>query len=65
MKLKISLAAFALSLLSVFSISAAIPPAENLLPADTLLMFTVPDCSALRAAGQTIAALALCGMTRP
>jgi hypothetical protein len=52
MKLKISLAALAVFLLAVFSISAAIPPAENLLPADTLLMFTVPDCSVLRAAAQ-------------
>src|ERR1700690_473453 len=31
---------------------AAIPPAENLLPADTLLVITVPDCSTLRAAGR-------------
>jgi len=29
---------------------AAIPPAENLLPADTLLLLDVPDCAALRAA---------------
>lgn len=29
---------------------AAIPPAENLLPADTLLLVDVPDCAALRAA---------------
>ena len=52
MKLKISLAISALSLLAVFSVSAVIPPAENLLPSDTILMFTVPDCSALRAASQ-------------
>jgi hypothetical protein len=52
MKLKISLAALAVFLLAVFSISAEIPPAENLLPSDTLLMFTVPDCSAFRAAAQ-------------
>jgi hypothetical protein len=32
---------------------AAIAPAENLLPADTLAFFTVPDFSALRAAGKT------------
>jgi hypothetical protein len=29
---------------------AAIAPAENLLPADTIAFFTVPDCTALRAA---------------
>jgi len=29
---------------------AAIPPAEELLPADTLLVFTVPDCAALEGA---------------
>ena len=29
---------------------AAIPPAENLLPADTLFLLDVPDCAALRAA---------------
>ena len=29
-------------------IEAAIPPAENLLPADTFFLFTVPDCAALR-----------------
>lgn len=29
---------------------AAIPPAANLLPADTLLLLDVPDCAALRAA---------------
>jgi hypothetical protein len=32
---------------------AAIPPAENLLPSDTLAFVTVPDCSALRAANKT------------
>ena len=32
---------------------AAIAPAENLLPADTLGFFTVPDCNALRAASKT------------
>jgi hypothetical protein len=31
---------------------AAIPPAENLLPTDTIAFFTVPDCNALRAASQ-------------
>ncbi|HEY5232797.1 MAG TPA: hypothetical protein VIK35_04605 [Verrucomicrobiae bacterium] len=29
---------------------AAIPPAENLLPSDTLLVVTAPDCAAFRAA---------------
>ena len=32
---------------------AAIPPAENLLPADTLFLLDVPDCAALRAASQS------------
>src|SRR5271170_6472479 len=32
------------------SLRAAIPPAENLLPADTLFLVTAPDCAALRAA---------------
>ena len=32
------------------SLRAAIPPAENLLPSDTLFFLTVPDCAALRAA---------------
>ena len=29
---------------------AAVPPAENLLPADTLFFLTIPDCTALRTA---------------
>ena len=33
-------------------VRAAIPAAENLLPADTLLLITVPDFSTLRAAGK-------------
>ena len=33
-------------------IHAAIPPAENLLPADTLGFFTVPDCTAFRTAAK-------------
>ena len=33
-------------------IHAAIAPAENLLPADTIAFFTVPDCNALRAASK-------------
>jgi hypothetical protein len=32
------------------SLRAAIPPAENLLPSDTLLVITAPDCAALRSA---------------
>jgi hypothetical protein len=32
------------------SLHAAIPPAENLLPSDTLFVVTVPDCMALRSA---------------
>ena len=35
------------------SIYAAVPPAENLLPADTVGFLTVPDCSALRTAAKT------------
>ena len=31
---------------------AAIPPAENLLPADTMAFFTMPDCTAFRAAAK-------------
>ena len=38
---------------SSFSLNAAIAPAENLLPADTLAFFTVPDCNALRASTKT------------
>lgn len=32
---------------------AAIPPAENLLPADTLAFFAVPDCAAARVAAKS------------
>ncbi|MGH7988747.1 MAG: hypothetical protein ACREDS_00925 [Limisphaerales bacterium] len=38
------------SLTFAASLHAAIPPAENLLPSDTLLVITAPDCAALRAA---------------
>jgi hypothetical protein len=48
MKFKISLSVVAVFLVS--SLFAAIPPAENLLPADTLALVTVPDFSTLRAA---------------
>jgi len=50
MKLKISVTCAAMFLLAASFVSAAIPPAEDLLPSDTLLVFSVPDCSALRAA---------------
>ena len=30
------------------SLRAAVPPAENLLPSDTLFFLTIPDCAALR-----------------
>src|SRR3984957_14393032 len=39
----------ALLFLTVSSLRAAIPPAENLLPADTLVMVTIPDFSKARA----------------
>ena len=42
-------AVFATSLMLASSLRAAIPPAENLLPSDTLLVFSVPDSAALRA----------------
>ena len=38
-----------LSLTFAVSLRAEIPPAENLLPSDTLFVLTVPDCAALRA----------------
>jgi len=47
------LVAAAFFLTSARLLHAAIAPAENLLPADTLAFFTVPDCAALRAASQT------------
>ena len=34
-------------------VRAAIAPAENLLPADTIAFFTVPDCAALRVGAKT------------
>ena len=37
---------------TALSLSAAIPPAENLLPADTLLLVTAPDFAAARAAAK-------------
>lgn len=38
---------------NAISVHAAIAPAENLLPSDTLGFFTVPDVAALRAASKT------------
>lgn len=52
MKLKLFTAASAVFLLLVSPVLAVIPPAENLLPADTLLMLTVPDWSRLSATAQ-------------
>jgi hypothetical protein len=52
MKLKLFSAAAAVFLLFVSPVFAVIPPAENLLPADTLLMLTVPDWSRLSATAQ-------------
>jgi len=49
-KMKLKLAVFFFVWLAGFSLFAAIPPAENLLPGDTLAMVTVPDWSALRGA---------------
>ncbi len=46
----IFLAAFFASLAFAASVRAAIPPAENLLPSDTLFVLTVPDCAAMRTA---------------
>jgi hypothetical protein len=43
-------AVFFAPLAFAFSLCAAIPPAENLLPSDTLFLLTAPDCAALRAA---------------
>ena len=47
------LGAATLFLTSVTLVRAAIAPAENLLPADTLAFFTVPDSAALRTAWKT------------
>ena len=46
----IFLAAFAASLTLAASLRAAIPPAENLLPSDTLFVITAPDCAVMRSA---------------
>ncbi len=47
------LSALGLFLGTTTLLRAAIAPAENLLPADTLAFFTVPDCNTLRAACKT------------
>jgi hypothetical protein len=52
MKLKISLAVLAIFLMVASFVSAAIPPVEALLPSDTLLVFSVPNCATLRAEAQ-------------
>src|SRR5476649_1607771 len=46
----IFLATLAASLTFTAPIRAAIPPAENLLPSDTLFLVTAPDCATFRAA---------------
>jgi hypothetical protein len=51
-KLKISLVCAAVFLAVASVVSAAIPSAEDLLPMDTLLVFSVPDASALRTTAQ-------------
>ena len=42
--------AFLFALTCSVSLRAAVPPAENLLPSDTLFFLTIPDCTALRTA---------------
>jgi hypothetical protein len=46
------LAAFVASLTFAVVSRAAVPPAENLLPSDTLAFLTVPDCAAVRVAAK-------------
>jgi len=53
MTLKLLRAVIATLCLATPLLQAAIPPAENLLPADTLAFFSVPDCAAARAAAKT------------
>jgi hypothetical protein len=52
MKLKTVLAGFVLFLTAGFPIFAAIPPAEDLLPADTMVVITVPNYQAMHMALQ-------------
>src|SRR5580698_2531529 len=53
MTTKLLRAAMATLFLATPLLHAAIPPAENLLPADTLAFFSVPDCAAARAAAKS------------
>lgn len=53
MSTKLLRLAFAALFLAASPLRAAIPPAENLLPADTLAFFAVPDCAAARAAAKS------------
>src|ERR1039457_4720447 len=46
------LAAVSIFLTTTSLLRAAIPPTENLLPADTLAFFAVPDCAAVRVAAK-------------
>ena len=46
------LASVTIFLTTTSLLRAAIPPTENLLPADTLAFFTVPDCAAVRVAAK-------------
>src|SRR5580692_3701674 len=55
MTTKLLRAAIATLFLATPLLQAAIPPAENLLPADTLAFFSVPDCANARAAAKTSA----------
>src|SRR5215469_17768161 len=52
MKPKIFMAGTAIFLLAASFVSAAIPPAEALLPSDTLMVLTIPDFSAMREKAQ-------------
>jgi hypothetical protein len=52
MKLKTFLSGFVLFLMAGFPVFAAVPPAESLLPADTLLVVTVPDYQSMHKALQ-------------
>ena len=53
MRMKSLCLAAALVLAGFTSARAAVAPAENLLPADTLAFITVPDCNAFRASSKT------------
>ncbi|MGA2244621.1 MAG: hypothetical protein ABSH48_06475 [Verrucomicrobiota bacterium] len=53
MMMKLLRPALAVVFLATVQLYAAIPPAENLLPSDTLAFFSVPDCAAARTAAKT------------